>query len=169
MIFIDESSSDLHMENNYARAEGGDRVKTPKPIVRGQKFSLLSAVGIFGIIEFLYVELSVTASIFIHFIAKMLCPKLKKGQIVLIDNAKIHKSSKIRIAIEKAGAILVYLPPYSPDLSPIEKMWSKLKYFIKKLKPRTQEEFYNALTSAISTLDVSDFEEWYEECGYMFD
>jgi transposase len=85
-----------------------------------------------------------------------------------MDNASIHTSSEIKKAIEKTGATLVYLPPYSPDLSPIEKMWSKLKHYIKKMKPRTPEDFHNALYTALSELDVSDFDEWYTECGYMF-
>ncbi len=166
-IFLDESGADMRMDNEYARAKSCDRVKAAKPFQRGQKFSLLSAIGILGIIDFIYVELAITADIFLHFITNMLCPKLKKGQVVLMDNANIHTSSEIKDAIEKRGAILVYLPPYSPDLSPIEKMWSKIKSFMGKLKPRNPGEFHNALVEAISALDINDFEEWYDACGYQ--
>lgn len=155
------------MENDYARAEGGDRIKSPRPFNRGKKYSMLSAIGILGIISFFYVELSVNAQIFIHFIVKMLCPKLRNGQIVLMDNIRFHKSREVEEAIKRTGAILVYLPPYSPDLSPIEKMWSKIKSIIKKLKPRTPGEFHNSLVQGISELNTTDFQEWYEECGYL--
>mgnify|MGYP003393263514 CR=1 FL=1 len=128
------------MDSHYACAQGGVRVKASMPFIRGKKYSLLSAMSLYGIIDFLYVEFSITASIFLHFIKKILCPKLKKGQIVLMDNAIIHRSPEIKKCIESFGAQLVYLPPYSPDLSPIEKMWSKLKHYINKYKPRIDEE-----------------------------
>lgn len=166
-IFLDEAGADMRMDNEYARAKSCDRVKAAKPFQRGQKISLLSAIGILGIIDFIYVELAINADIFLHFITNMLCPKLKKGQVILMDNANIHTSPEIKKAIESRGAILVYLPPYSPDLSPIEKMWSKIKSFMKKLKPRTLGEFHNALVEAISALDINDFEEWYDSCGYQ--
>lgn len=166
-IFLDEAGADMRMDNEYARAVSFNRVKAPKPLQRGQKFSLLSAISVFGIIDFLYVELSVTAVIFLHFITNMLCPKLKKGHVVLMDNANIHGSPAIKEAIESKGAILVYLPPYSPDLSPIEKMWSKIKAAIRKLKPRSPRDFHSALVKAISELNINDFAEWYEACGYQ--
>ena len=81
----------------------------------------------------------------------------------------IHTDKKIREAIESTGAKLVFLPPYSPELSPIEKMWSKLKTLIRKLKPRSPAKFHDALVEAISGLDINDFEEWYNACGYEFD
>lgn len=154
------------MKDDYARIEGGNRIKDKKPFNKKKKFSMLSAISIIGIIDFLYVELSVNTAIFLHFITKQLCPKLKKEQIVIMDNVSFHKSLEVRHAIEETGAKLVFLPPYSPELSPIEKMWSKIKHYLKKYKARSPKQFHNALVQSINKLNQSDFEEWYDACGY---
>ncbi len=114
----------------------------------------------------LYGKWSTDAQIFISFVKDFLIKKLKKGQIVFMDNAQFHKNEMVKTLIESVGAQLVFLPPYSPDLSPIEKMWSKIKHFIKKFAPRTAGEFHDALLSSLSELNDEDFEAWYEDCGY---
>ena len=84
LVFLDEAGADMRMDKAYARAEKSKRVKAAKPFQRGQKFSLVSAIGIAGIIDFYYAELSITKDIFTHFIKNMLCSKLQKGQIVIM-------------------------------------------------------------------------------------
>ena len=91
------------------------------------------------------------------FIKKFLLGKLRPGYIVFLDNIKFHKAEKIKKLIESVGAKLVFLPPYSPDLSPIENMWAKIKYYIKKLMPRTAAEFHQTLCSALNKLNDDDF------------
>ena len=154
------------MTSDYGRAYGGKRLKMPKPMVRGDTYSIIGAIGICGVLGMLYGRIKIYGAAFLEFITTQLVPKLSKKHVVLLDNASIHKSSDIKEAIEATGAKLVFLPPYSPELSPIENMWSKIKGIIKKLMPRTPGEFHDALVAAIHQLNDDDFEEWYEHCGY---
>jgi transposase len=166
MIFIDESGANLGMVNDYARAEGGQRANAPKPFDTGEKFSIIGAIALTGIVAMMYVQDAVNGNIFTGFIKKFLLPKLHAGQFVIFDNVSFHKPQVIIDLIESMGARVVFLPPYSPDLSPIEKMWSKIKDILKRNKPRSKAEFHTSLVRALSCMNDGDFEEWYEACGY---
>ncbi len=167
IIVIDESGSDLKQCNEYARAEGGARAKAAKPHCPGERFSIIGAISSYAILAISYVVCAVNGQIFTHFIKHLLLPKLKRGQYVLMDNISFHKQRTVRELIESVGARVVFLPPYSPDLSPIEKMWSKIKTILKKLKPRTKAEFQDALLHALDAVSDDDLEAWYENCGYQ--
>jgi transposase len=166
LIFIDESGANLGMTSDYARVEGGQRAKMPKPFDTGEKFSIIGAVCLTGIVAMMYIASSVNGSIFKTYIKKLLIPKLRRGQFVIFDNVSFHKSKELIQLIENTGARVVFLPPYSPDLSPIEKMWSKIKEILKQMKPRSKADFHNSLFEAITSVNDGDFEEWYESCGY---
>lgn len=165
IIVIDESGSDLQQSSDYARAKGGKRAKSSKPHNPGSKYSIIGAISISAILAVIYIDTAINGHIFEAFI-KILLKKLKPGQFVVMDNIKFHKREIIKILIESVGAKVVFLPPYSPDLSPIEKMWSKVKHIIKKLKPRTRSEFHDALFLGFSSVDSGNLASWYEECGY---
>ncbi len=96
----------------------------------------------------------------------MLGPKLRSGMYVILDNVGFHKSEEIIKSIESFGAKVVFLPPYSPDLSPIKKMWSKVKEILKKLMPRSKAQFHDALGKALISVTAEDCEEWFDACGY---
>lgn len=166
MIFIDESGANLGMVNDYARAEGGERAVAPKPFDTGTKFSIIGAIALTGMVAMMYIESAVNSTIFKGYVERFLCPKLKPGKYVIFDNVGFHKSEEIADLIKSTGAKVVFLPPYSPDLSPIEKMWSKMKDILKRNKPRTKAEFHSVLSGALSSMNDEDFEEWYEACGY---
>lgn len=155
------------MTNDYARTFGGSRAKHPKPHNTKQNYSIIAVISTLQIIAINYIENAVNSDIFKTFIKKYLIPKLKKGYYVVLDNVQFHKDKEIKTMIESVGATLVFLPPYSPDLSPIEKMWSKIKNILKKYKPRTSEDFHNSLSNAILDITNNDLENWYEECGYQ--
>ena len=104
---------------------------------------------------------------FLSFVQTMLVPELRPGHIVIMDNVNFHKHGQVREAIERAGSRLLFLPPYSPDLSPIELMWSKLKQYLKKKAARTMADFHKALLEAFETLTDYDFEAWFDDCGYV--
>jgi transposase len=146
--------------------EGGKRATMPKPFNIGEKFSIIGAVCLTGIVAMMYIVSAVNGSIFKTYIKKLLIPKLRRGQFVIFDNVSFHKSKDLIDLIEKTGAKVVFLPPYSPDLSPIEKMWSKIKEILKRKKPRSKAEFHDALLEAITRVNEGDFKEWYEACGY---
>jgi len=155
------------MVNEYARAEGGLRAVAPKPFDKGEKFSIISAISITGIVAMMYIASAVNTTIFKTFVTELLISKLKPGQFIILDNVSFHKSPELINIIEATGAKLVFLPPYSPDLSPIEKMWSKIKDILKRKKPRTKADFHRELAFAISEINEIDCEEWYESCGYQ--
>ncbi len=91
---------------------------------------------------------------------------LRVGDIVVLDNLSAHKDPQTQYLIEQAGAELRFLPPYSPDLNPIEKMWSKVKTFLRAAKARTEEELYEAIGLALKTVTPQDAEGWFRSCGY---
>lgn len=95
-----------------------------------------------------------------------MCPNLKKGDVVIMDNAAIHKVAGVRELIEDCGARLLYLPPYSPDFSPIENAWSKLKTILRRLKNESLAQFHDSLISALREFEEEDFSAWFENCGY---
>jgi len=166
IIVLDESGSDLTQTSDYARAEGGNRAKMPKPHNPGKKFSIIGAISIMCIVAVMYIDCAVNQDIFYTFIKKLLLKHLKPGQYLLMDNINFHKQEQIKKLVESVGAKVVFLPPYSPDLSPIEKMWSKVKEIIKRFQPRTEAEFHNALFKGLADVTAEDLEAWYEECGY---
>lgn len=166
IIVLDESGSDLSQTSDYARAEGGERAKAPKPHCPGERYSIIGAVSISTIVTMMYIDCAIDGNVFLSFIEKLLLPKLRSGQYVVMDNISFHKQEMVRILIESAGAKVVFLPPYSPDLSPIEKMWSKIKNILKRKKPRTKAAFHMALFSAMAAVTEEDLEAWYEDCGY---
>jgi transposase len=94
-------------------------------------------------------------------------PTLEAGDVVVLDNLSAHKNKAIRDLIESVGAELWYLPPYSPDLNPIEKMWSKVKTILRTLKARTEESLINAIAKALEAINADDAKGWFESCGYM--
>lgn len=167
IIVIDESGSNLKQVSDYARAEGGQRIKAPKPHSPGERFSIIAAISITTIVAAMYIDAAVDGCIFTTFVEKLLLKKLRPGQFVVMDNVEFHKHEIIKLLIESTGARVVFLPPYSPDLSPIEKMWSKVKLIIKQKKPRTKAEFHEALFLALGAISDDDLSGWYEECGYQ--
>lgn len=166
IIVLDESGSDLKQTSDYARARGGERAKASKPHHSSKRFSIIGAISIASIVAMMYIDQAVDGNVFLTFVQKFLLKELKPGKFVVMDNVKFHQQEIIKMLIESTGAKVVFLPPYSPDLSPIEKMWSKIKTIIKRYKPRSEEEFHNALFNAACAVNEDDLESWFEECGY---
>ena len=124
----------------YARALKGQRARGTKPQKRGKNISLLTALSLEEVVTSSNIYGAVDGITFEAFIANKLVPKLWENACVVMDNAKIHLGENIRELIEKAGAKLIYLSPYSPEFSPIENFWSKVKAILKKLKARTYKD-----------------------------
>ena len=166
IIVLDESGANLGMASDYSRALGGSRAKSPKPHCPGKRYSIIGAISLEKIEAMMYVEGPVNAEIFEGFLTEILIPQVKHGQYLVLDNVRFHKTETIIALLKAAGVSVVFLPPYSPDLSPIEKMWSKIKGFLKRLKPRTEGDFHQFLVQAIDAVTDRDLEAWYDECGY---
>jgi len=106
------------------------------------------------------------AAVFRAYVEQVLAPTLVTGDIVVMDNLSAHKVGGIHEVIEATGATLLYLPPYSPDFSPIEPCWSKLKIYLRTVKARTREALDMALTGALNTITAADVRGWFTHCGY---
>jgi len=144
-IFIDEMGSNLGLTRLYGRAAPGQRVHDVVPGDRGGNVSTLGALGLDGIRTGLSVPGPIDGETMLFFVEELLVPTLKRGDIVLMDNNPIHKLDEIEEAIEAAGAWVLFLPTYSPDLNPIENCWSKVKSILRSLKSRTLPDLLEAL------------------------
>lgn len=155
------------MTRLYGRGLRGDRVYESVPGRSWTTTTILSAIHFTGRTESMMVSGATDAAVFQVFITKVLCPKLKKTDLVIMDNLPAHKGPEIRKAIERRGAKLLYLPPYSPDMNPIEKMWSKVKAYLRKVKGRSEEEITKALAEILRAITKKDALGWYTSCGYV--
>ena len=166
LIILDEAGCHLNMTLSYARANGGDRIKMPSAFIKGPKLSIIGAVSTKGIEASMYGEWNTDGEIFTVFVKELLVPRLSAGKIVIMDNVKFHSSSKAVKAIEDTGANIIFLPPYSPEFSPIENMWSKVKQTLRKLEPRSCMEFRKAIKTVFLQITQSDLLGWFKHCGY---
>lgn len=166
LIFIDESGVNLAMVRLYARSLKGSRARGPKPNRRGRNVSILGAISVKKVLTSVNLVGSIDGITFEAFIIRKLVPQLWKGACVLMDNYGIHKGEEIEKAIKKAGARLIFLPPYSPDFSPIENFWSKVKGILRTLGARTYKALSEAITRAFEQVEEQDFWNWFTHCCY---
>jgi transposase len=152
------------MTRLYARASGGGRISESTPGGRWKIMTIIGAMSLGGIIASMTIEEATDGDIFLAYVEHILCPALKPGDVVVMDNLSSHKIKGVRQLIEKIGAEVLYLPPYSPDLNPIEKAWSKLKQFLRSAKARTKEELENAITEAIKLIVPDNAKAWFKHC-----
>ena len=165
--FIDEAGVNLALTRVYGRAPRGERVVGSVPINYGKNVTMISALSCHGLEAMMTVEGATDGEVFRVYVRQVLCPTLQPGDIVVMDNLGAHKVSGIREAIEQCGATLFYLPPYSPDLSPIEPCWSKLKTALRAVGARTRKRLDRAITQAIATISAADAAAWFAHCGYQ--
>ena len=153
------------MTRLYGRGKVGERVVMDSPRNKGQNTSILGALSLDGLIASMTVIGSTDKNVFETYVEFILVPQLWPGAIVMMDNLSVHKSPRIKELISSAGAKLVFLPAYSPDLSPIELCWSKFKEFLRSHEARTQEELDQAITLAIAQITEDDVFGWFAHCG----
>ena len=161
LIFLDESGVSTQMTRLYARCEGGARIHEGTPDGRWKILTILGAISTRGMIATMTVEAATDREIFLAYLDEVLCPKLRPGDVVVMDNLSSHKVKGVGERIEAAGAQLLYLPPYSPDLNPIEKAWAKLKQLLRTAKARTKEALDQAIAQLLPLLTAEDAKAWF--------
>lgn len=166
-MFLDESGSNIALTRLYARAPKGKRAKGSVPRNRGKNMTLITAMTYQGLGESLIFDGAANTEIFEQYVEKILAPSLHPGQIVIMDNLSIHKGTKVRKAIEAQGCQLLFLPAYSPDFSPIEEAFSKIKSVLRQKGARTREALQEALEAALTAISASDARGWFAHCGYL--
>lgn len=164
--FVDESGVNLAMTRLYGRASRGTRVIGSVPQNYGQNVTMLGTLGAQGLQAVMTVEGATDAEVFRTYVKRVLGPTLRPGDVVVMDNLRAHKAVGVQQALARRGARLLYLPPYSPDLSPIEPCWSKVKTALRKAKARARAALDTAITRALTTITVTDAHRWFEYCGY---
>lgn len=151
------------------RARRGDRLLAKVPHGHWKTTTLIAALGLTGIRCATVVDGAVNADIFESFIEHVLVPKLRPGDVVIMDNLSSHKRARTRELIESTGADLVFLPPYSPDLNPIEMIFSKIKQLLRSLGCRTRAALWNAMQSVLDAVTPTDAANCFTHCGYRYE
>lgn len=164
LIFLDESGVTTSMTRLYARSLGGQRIHESTPGGHWKIMTILGAMSLRGMVATMTIEAATDAEIFLAYIEHVLCPALKPGDVVVMDNLSSHKVNGVREWIEKAGAEVLYLPPYSPDLNPIEKAWAKLKQLLRSAKARTKETLDQAIEQALRLISADNAQAWFKHC-----
>ena len=166
LIFVDEMGTNTSLSPIYGWSKKGERAHGSVPRNRGKNTTVLSSMSVEGMGPSLAVEGASTALVFEAYLERVLAPTLRKGQVVVLDNLSAHKGEWVKQLIEGLGCELVYLPPYSPDLNPIEEAFGKMKDLIRKAEARTKEALLEAIGAAISGLSARDARGYFDYCGY---
>ncbi len=151
----------------YSRAPVGERAIGKAPRNQGTNLTVVGAIALDGIRCLMAYEGGTTRKAFLHFVRDALVPSLKHGDVVVMDNLGAHYSEGVREAIETVGASVLYLPPYSPELNPIEHTWSKLKALLRRAEARTLKTLAAALSASSTEISKSDLSGWFDHCGYL--
>jgi transposase len=165
-VFVDESAVNTAMTRRYGRAPRGERAHDTAPRNYGTHTSVIGAMGLRGLVAALTVEGAVDAEVFDAYLERVLGPRLRRGDVVVLDNLTAHRASRIEQVAEARGAQVLWLPPSSPDFSPIEQCWSKIKAYLRGAKARTREHLEKALAAAIGLVTKADIRGWFKHCGY---
>jgi len=166
LVFLDESSINIGMTRLYGRALAEERVIDYVPDVRFDRVSILSSMRLDGTLVPLTYKGTLDGKLFLAYVTQCLAPTLNSGDIVIMDNASPHKVKGVVEAIEERGAYVLWLPTYSPDLNPVEQMWSKVKAFLRKVKARTIDSLYDALKDALDSISNNDISAWFTKANY---
>jgi transposase len=148
------------MTRSYGRALKGERVEDAVPGGHWKMLTILSAMDQNGIFAAMTVEAATDREVFLAYLDHVLCPRLRPGHVVVMDNLSAHKVDGVRQRIEACGASLLYLPPYSPDLNPIEKAWSKVKACLRALAARNVSALQAATGQALRSVSPQDAKAW---------
>ena len=161
LIYLDESGVTTSMTRLYGRCVGGRRIHEATPGGHWKILTILGAMSIRGMIATMTIEEPTDGDIFLAYVEHVLCPALLPGDVVVMDNLSAHKAEGVRARIESVGAQLLYLPPYSPDLNPIEKAWGKLKQLLRTAKARTRQALEQAIADLLPHITSQDAQAWF--------
>lgn len=155
------------MTRRYARAEGQARAHGSVPKRPGENISIIGSIRLDGKITAMNFPGALDGDVFHAYAKHIFCRTLRPGDIVVLDNLRVHQNKRVRDLIEARGAELWYLPPYSPHLNPIEECWSKAKTILRTIAARTREALDEAIACALRAITPSDARGWFEHSGYV--
>jgi transposase len=154
------------MTRRFGRAPRGRRVRQRVPRKRGTHVTLVGALALRGWVAALSFSGALDREAFDAFVTELLVPHLRRSDVVLLDNLRVHRASDIEEAVRSAHARVLWLPSYSPDFSPLESCWSKVKALVRGDEPRTASSLDISLTKALNSITAADVDGWFRHCGY---
>lgn len=168
LVFLDESGAQSNMTRLYGRAPVGSRCVDHTPHRHWKTTTLLGAIRLDGVIDAatLILDRPINGEIFTSYTEQFLAPALRPGDVVVMDNLSSHKSKAAIENIESAGAEVWFLPAYSPDLNPIEKLWSKVKAWLRRVSARSFDGIGEALVEVLRTVKPAECANYFMSCGY---
>ncbi|MCA9236896.1 MAG: IS630 family transposase [Planctomycetales bacterium] len=168
VVFLDETWAKTNMTRTYGRGDKGSRVVEKTPCGRWSTTTFLGAIRVTGFIAPLCVESAINGRVFKAWVEQHLVRELRPGDVVVMDNLSSHKIAGVVEAIEAAGAEVRYLPPYSPDLNPIELAFSKFKRRLRDGARRTQEALVELCGRALELFTEPEIRNYFQHCGYRY-
>ena len=164
--FVDETGVNLTYARRHGRALGGRRVDAAVPLHNGPNVTVVAALTGQGVEAVMELDGAVNTAGFAAYLDQVLGPTLQPGDVVVLDNLRVHKAAGLAELVENRGARLLYLPPYSPDFTPIELAFSKLKTYLRTAAARTREALTAALQAGLAWITAQDAQNWFDHCGY---
>jgi len=166
LVFLDETWAATNMTRRYGRAPSGQRLVDAVPHGHWKVTTFVAALRQGGLVAPMTCDGAVNGDLFVAYVEQCLVPALQPGDVVVMDNLAVHKRAEVRGRIEAAGCRLLYLPPYSPDLNPIEKAFAKLKALLRKAKERTVAGLTRFLCFCAEAFSAEECPNYFASCGY---
>ena len=168
LVFLDESGIDTRLTRTHGRAPRGRRAVGKVPWGRWERLTVIGALALDGVVASMSIAAATSTAVFLAFAERVLAPARRErpDAIVVMDNLPAHKAEAVREALDRAGLAYRYLPPYSPDLNPIEQAWSKLKAGLRSAGARSREALEAALGPALAAITAQDARGWFRLAGY---
>lgn len=165
LVFLDESGINIDMTRLYGRSLSHERAVDHAPLNTPKSTTILSSIRLNGKMAYTTYTGGTTAERFRNYLENILLPTLNEHDVIIMDNMKSHHAAIVKELLEQRGVSYIYLPPYSPDLNPIEKLWSKVKAILRKLKVRVLENLPSAVSDAFLSVCIEDCKGWFRSCG----
>ncbi len=166
LVFIDETAAKTNLTRTHGYAPRGERLVASVPYGRWHTTTFVGALRAGGFVAPMVIDGAVNGELFLAYAERVLAPELRPGDVVVMDNLGSHKAAGVRRAIERAGASVLYLPPYSPDLNPIENAFAKLKRLLRAAAERTVEGLWRAIGRLIDRFSPGECRNYFRHCGY---
>lgn len=167
LVFLDETWASTSMTRLYGRAPKGQRCIASAPCGHWETTTFVAGLRSDGVTAPMVLDGPIDGESFLAWVEQFLCPTLRPGDIVILDNLGSHKVKGVQTAVEAAGATVRYLPPYSPDLNPIEKLFSKLKSLLRKAAKRTSEALWDEFGKLLQTISADECVNYFASSGYV--
>jgi transposase len=166
LVFVDETWAKTNMTRTHGYAPRGERLADAAPHGHWHTTTFVGAIRSDGFIAPLVIDGAVNGELFLAYVERVLVPELRRGDVVVMDNLGSHAADGVRRAIEGAGCRLLFLPPYSPDLNPIENAFSKLKRLLRSAAERTVEGLWSAIGRLLDRFSPAECRNYFRHCGY---